>query len=116
MRANSGDQSLTATVLRDAPSRRFVRFARRPVVTRAKSRSFWRSVAATSRAFSPEIRPLDRRFLRSVTISFRGANFVSLYLLYRSSVWRATSSCAKLDSVASVGPPIHISCSGYRGE
>ncbi|KAJ6806740.1 formin-like protein 6 [Iris pallida] len=52
MRANSGDQSLTATVLRDAPSRRFVRFARRPVVTRAKSRSFWRSVAATSRTFS----------------------------------------------------------------
>ncbi|KAJ6841212.1 formin-like protein 6 [Iris pallida] len=52
MRANSGDQSLTATVLRDAPSRRFVRFARRPVVTRAKSRSFWRSVAATSHAFS----------------------------------------------------------------
>ncbi|KAJ6832598.1 proline-rich protein HaeIII subfamily 1-like [Iris pallida] len=27
----------------------------------------------------PEIRPLDQRFLRSVAISFRGANFVSLY-------------------------------------
>ncbi|KAJ6793870.1 putative formin-like protein 18 isoform X1 [Iris pallida] len=52
----------------------------------------------------PEIQPLDRRFLRSVAISFRGANFVSLYLLHRSSVWRATSSGAKLDSVASVGP------------
>ncbi|KAJ6804177.1 proline-rich receptor-like protein kinase PERK8 [Iris pallida] len=64
----------------------------------------------------PEIRPLDRRFLRSVTISFRGANFISLYLLHRSSVWRATSSGAKLDSMASVGPPILISCSGYRGE
>ncbi|KAJ6825586.1 putative leucine-rich repeat extensin-like protein 3 [Iris pallida] len=57
----------------------------------------------------PEIRPLDRRFLRSVTISFRGANFVSLYLLHRSSVWRATSSGAKLDSVASVGPPLYLS-------
>ncbi|KAJ6820032.1 uncharacterized protein M6B38_398985 [Iris pallida] len=57
----------------------------------------------------PEIRPLDRRFLRSVVISFCGANFVSLYLLHRSSVWRATSSCAKLDSVASVGPSILIS-------
>ncbi|KAJ6824588.1 putative extensin [Iris pallida] len=64
----------------------------------------------------PEIRPLDRRFLHSVAISFRRANFVSLYLLHRSSVWRATSSGAKLDSVASVGPPILISCSGYRGE
>ncbi|KAJ6839802.1 proline-rich receptor-like protein kinase PERK12 [Iris pallida] len=52
----------------------------------------------------PEIRPLDWRFLRSVAISFCGANFVSLYLLHRSSVWRATSSGAKLDSVASVGP------------
>ncbi|KAJ6793725.1 hypothetical protein M6B38_234680 [Iris pallida] len=56
-----------------------------------------------------EIRPLDRRFLCSVAISFRGANFVSLYLLRRSSVWRATSSCGKLDSVASVGPSILIS-------
>ncbi|KAJ6829939.1 putative extensin [Iris pallida] len=53
----------------------------------------------------PEIRPLDRRFLCSIAISFYGANFVSLYLLHRSSVWRATSSGAKLDSVASVGPP-----------
>ncbi|KAJ6817375.1 uncharacterized protein M6B38_412525 [Iris pallida] len=44
----------------------------------------------------PEIRPLDRRFLRSVAILFCGANFVSLYLLHRSSVWRATSSGAKL--------------------
>ncbi|KAJ6842457.1 uncharacterized protein M6B38_301410 [Iris pallida] len=44
----------------------------------------------------PKIRPLDRRFLCSVAISFCGANFVSLYLLYRSSVCRATSSGAKL--------------------
>ncbi|KAJ6821010.1 putative formin-2-like [Iris pallida] len=57
----------------------------------------------------PEIRPLDRRFLCSVAISFRGANFVSLYLLHRSSIWRATSSYANLDSVASVGPSILIS-------
>ncbi|KAJ6832590.1 putative formin-like protein 3 isoform X1 [Iris pallida] len=64
----------------------------------------------------PKIRPLDRQFLHSIAISFRGANFVSLYLLHRSSVWRATSFDAKLDSVASVGPPILISCSGYRGE
>ncbi|KAJ6819496.1 uncharacterized protein M6B38_402445 [Iris pallida] len=56
-----------------------------------------------------EIRPLDRRFLRSVAISFCGANFVSLYLIHRSSVWRATSSGAKLDSVASVGPPLYLS-------
>ncbi|KAJ6793717.1 hornerin-like [Iris pallida] len=51
LRRAQASLSLTATVLRDAPSRRFVRFARRPVVTRAKSRSFWRSVAATSCAF-----------------------------------------------------------------
>ncbi|KAJ6799670.1 putative extensin [Iris pallida] len=57
----------------------------------------------------PEIRPLDRRFLHFVAISFCGANFVSLYLLHRSSVWRATSSSAKLDSVASVGPPLYLS-------
>ncbi|KAJ6851901.1 uncharacterized protein M6B38_257860 [Iris pallida] len=44
----------------------------------------------------PEIRPLDRRFLHSIAISFCRANFVSLYLLHRSSVWRATSSSAKL--------------------
>ncbi|KAJ6827760.1 leucine-rich repeat extensin-like protein 4 [Iris pallida] len=38
----------SATLLSGATYRRFVRFARRPDVTRAKSRSFWRSVAATS--------------------------------------------------------------------
>ncbi|KAJ6853843.1 formin-like protein 5 [Iris pallida] len=43
---------LAANVLRDVPSRRFVRFARRPVVTRARLSPFWRSVAATSRMFS----------------------------------------------------------------
>ncbi|KAJ6824177.1 proline-rich receptor-like protein kinase PERK12 [Iris pallida] len=32
--------------------RRFVRFARRPVVTRARLSPFWRSVAATSHTFS----------------------------------------------------------------
>ncbi|KAJ6810372.1 leucine-rich repeat extensin-like protein 4 [Iris pallida] len=38
----------SATLLSGATYRRFVRLARRPDVTRAKSRSFWRSVAATS--------------------------------------------------------------------
>ncbi|KAJ6813257.1 putative proline-rich receptor-like protein kinase PERK13 [Iris pallida] len=49
--ANSGRLPLTATVLRDTPSRRFVRFERRPVVMRAESSPFWRSVAATSCTF-----------------------------------------------------------------
>ncbi|KAJ6835728.1 proline-rich receptor-like protein kinase PERK12 [Iris pallida] len=64
----------------------------------------------------PTIRSLDRQFLCSVTISFCGVNFVSLYLLHRSSIWRATSSCAKLDSVASIGPPYTYQLFRLSGE
>ncbi|KAJ6827513.1 formin-like protein 6 [Iris pallida] len=116
MRANSGDQSLTATVLRDAPSRRFVRFARRPVVTRAKSRSFWRSVAATSRTFSRRsdrwivdfFAPSQSRFAgptSSACISSTAAPFGVLLVPVRSwTLWLQWDL------------PILISCSGYRGE
>ncbi|KAJ6829310.1 leucine-rich repeat extensin-like protein 4 [Iris pallida] len=45
---SSGEPPGSATLLSGA-TYRLVRFARRPDVTRAKSRSFWRSVAATSR-------------------------------------------------------------------
>ncbi|KAJ6850194.1 putative GPI-anchored protein 58 [Iris pallida] len=48
----SGDPLRTRTLFPDAPNSLFVRFERRSVVTRAKSRSFWRSVAATSHTFS----------------------------------------------------------------
>ncbi|KAJ6795855.1 putative proline-rich receptor-like protein kinase PERK13 [Iris pallida] len=51
LRRTQDNSPLTATVLRDAPSRRFLRFERRPVVTRARLSSFWRPVAATSRTF-----------------------------------------------------------------
>ncbi|KAJ6792317.1 putative proline-rich receptor-like protein kinase PERK13 [Iris pallida] len=51
LRRTQDNSPLTATVLRDAPSRRFLRFERRPVVTRARLSPFWRSVAATSHAF-----------------------------------------------------------------
>ncbi|KAJ6813086.1 putative formin-like protein 5 [Iris pallida] len=47
-----GHPPLAANVLRDAPSRRFVRLRRNPVVTRAFGTQIWRSVAATSRTFS----------------------------------------------------------------
>ncbi|KAJ6850195.1 putative GPI-anchored protein 58 [Iris pallida] len=47
----SGDPPRTRTLFPDAPNSLFVRFERRSVVTHAKSRSFWRSVAATSRTF-----------------------------------------------------------------
>ncbi|KAJ6817636.1 formin-like protein 5 isoform X1 [Iris pallida] len=50
--AITGDPPGSALFSSSATYRRFVRFARRPVVTRAKSRSFWRSVAATSCEFS----------------------------------------------------------------
>ncbi|KAJ6839971.1 putative GPI-anchored protein 58 [Iris pallida] len=48
----SGDPPRTRTLFPDAPNSLFVRFERRSVVTRAKSRSFWYSIAATSCAFS----------------------------------------------------------------
>ncbi|KAJ6835389.1 leucine-rich repeat extensin-like protein 7 [Iris pallida] len=46
-----GEPPLTTTVLRDAPSRRFVRFGRDPVGAREFRTQIWRSVAATSHAF-----------------------------------------------------------------
>ncbi|KAJ6841482.1 putative pollen-specific leucine-rich repeat extensin-like protein 3 [Iris pallida] len=51
LRRTLGSPLLMATILRDAPSRRFVRFERRPVMTRARLSPFWRSVAATSCTF-----------------------------------------------------------------
>ncbi|KAJ6848977.1 formin-like protein 5 [Iris pallida] len=50
--AITGDPPGSATSFSGTTYRRFVHFARRPVVTRARLSPFWRSVAATSYAFS----------------------------------------------------------------
>ncbi|KAJ6796026.1 putative leucine-rich repeat extensin-like protein 3 [Iris pallida] len=111
-----GCRPLAANVLRDAPSRRFVRFARRPVVTSSKTTLKSRPVAATSRSFSRRsdrwigdfFAPSQSRFAgptSSAYISSTAAPFGVLPVPVRSwTLWLQWD------------PSILISCSGYRGE
>ncbi|KAJ6809984.1 putative formin-like protein 18 isoform X1 [Iris pallida] len=107
---------VAANVLRDAPSRRFLRFERDPVGAREFGTQIWRSVAATSRAFSRRsdrwigdfFAPTQSRFVgptSSACISSTAAPFGMLPVPVRSwTLWLQWD------------PSILISCSGYRGE
>ncbi|KAJ6811466.1 putative extensin [Iris pallida] len=107
---------MAANILRDAPSRRFVRFERDPVGAREFGTQNSRPIAATSHPFFRRsdhwigdfFSPSQSRFAgptSSASISTTAAPFGVLPIPVRSwTLWLQWD------------PPILISCSGYRGE